>query len=65
VLVERLWRTIKYDEVYLHAYDSVSQAKASLTKFITFYNSARPHSSLDGQTPDSVYFNSLPAKLAA
>lgn len=65
VLVERLWRTIKYDEVYLHAYDSVSQAKASLTKFITFYNSGRPHSSLDGQTPDSVYFTSLPGKLAA
>jgi putative transposase len=65
VLVERLWRTIKYDEVYLHAYDSVSQARASLTKFITFYNSARPHSSLDGQTPDSVYFNLLPTKQAA
>jgi len=65
VLVERLWRTIKYDEVYLHAYDSVSQAKASLAKFIIFYNSRRPHSSLDGQTPDGVYFNSLPGKLAA
>lgn len=65
VLVERLWRTIKYDEVYLHAYDSVSQAKTSLTKFITFYNSGRPHSSLDAQTPDAVYFNSLPTKQAA
>ena len=65
VFVERLWRTIKYEEVYLHAYESVSQAKASLAKFITFYNSGRPHSSLDGHTPDSVYFNSLPGKLAA
>ena len=65
VFVERLWRTIKYDEVYLHAYDSLSQAKASLTRYITFYNSGRPHSSLDGQTPDSVYFNSLPGKWAA
>ena len=65
VLVERLWRTIKYDEVYLHAYESVSQARASMAKFITFYNSVRPHSSLDRQTPDSVYFTSPPQKLAA
>lgn len=65
VFVERLWKSIKYEEVYLHAYDSVSQAKASLAKYIGFYNSGRPHSSLDGQTPDSVYFNSLPEKRAA
>ena len=65
VFVERLWKSIKYEEVYLHAYESVSQAKASLTKYIGFYNTRRPHSSLDGQTPDDVYFSSLPAKLAA
>ena len=65
VFVERLWKSIKYEEVYLHAYESVSQAKASLTKYIGFYNTGRPHSSLDGQTPDGVYFSSLPAKLAA
>ena len=65
VFVERLWRTIKYEEVYLHAYDSVSQAKASLTRYIKFYNSGRPHSSLDGHTPDDVYFTSLSLKLAA
>jgi putative transposase len=65
VFVERLWRTIKYEEVYLHAYDSVSQAKASLTRYIKFYNSGRPHSSLDGHTPDDVYFTSLPEKRAA
>jgi putative transposase len=65
VFVERLWKSIKYEEVYLHAYDSVSQAKTSLAKYIGFYNSGRPHSSLDGQTPDSVYFNSLPEKRAA
>ena len=57
VFVERLWRTIKYDEVYLHAYESVSQARAGLDRFLTFYNTSRPHSSLDGKTPDQVYFN--------
>jgi len=57
VFVERLWRTIKYDEVYLHAYESVSQARAGLERFLTFYNTARPHSSLEGKTPDQVYFN--------
>jgi putative transposase len=56
VFVERLWRTIKYDEVYLKAYASVSEARESLTRFIAFYNSRRPHSSLDGKTPDEVYF---------
>jgi len=56
VFVERLWRTIKYEEVYLKAYDSVSTARRSLGRYLTFYNSIRPHSSLDGQTPDEVYF---------
>jgi putative transposase len=65
VFVERLWKSIKYEEVYLHAYDSVAQAKASLTRYIKFYNGQRPHSSLDGQTPDTVYLSSPPAKLAA
>jgi putative transposase len=57
VFVERLWRTIKYDEVYLHAYESVSQARTGLERFLNFYNTARPHSSLEGRTPDQVYFN--------
>lgn len=57
VFVERLWRTIKYEEVYLKAYDSVSSARKSLDRYLTFYNSIRPHSSLDGQTPDEAYFN--------
>ena len=65
VFVERLWKSIKYEEVYLHAYDSVSDAKDSLSKYIGFYNAGRPHRSLDGRTPDDVYFSSLPAKLAA
>ena len=56
VFVERLWRTIKYDEVYLKAYESVSHARDSLGRFIAFYNSRRPHSSLDAKTPDDVYF---------
>jgi putative transposase len=57
VFVERLWRTIKYEEVYLHAYDSVPEARAALARYLTFYNSRRPHSSLDQQTPDQAYFN--------
>jgi len=57
VFVERLWRTIKYEEVYLRAYDSVSAARESLSRYIHFYNTRRPHSSLDGQTPDQAYLN--------
>jgi putative transposase len=60
VSVERLWRSIKYEEVYLHAYDSVGQAKAGIARYINFYNTARPHSSLDKQTPDEFYFATLP-----
>ncbi len=59
VFVERLWRTIKYEEVYLHAYENVPQARAGIGKYLTFYNSKRPHSSLDWQTPDQAYFNPL------
>ncbi|MFO0170010.1 MAG: IS3 family transposase [Alphaproteobacteria bacterium] len=62
VFVERLWRTIKYEEVYLRAYASVSEARASLGRYIDgFYNTRRPHSSLDGQTPDEAYFTALPS----
>lgn len=65
VFVERLWRSIKYEEVYLHAYDSVSAAKAGIARYATFYNTRRPHSSLDRRTPDHVYFKSLPLAAAA
>ena len=65
IFVERLWKTIKYEEVYLHAYESVSAARQALSRYITFYNSRRPHSSLDGNTPDTVYFTRQPLKLAA
>jgi putative transposase len=61
IFVERLWRSIKYEEVYLHAYDSVGQAKEGLARYIDFYNTARPHSSLDTKTPDEFYFATLPA----
>jgi putative transposase len=65
VFVERLWRSIKYEEVYLKAYDSVSEARASIGHYLTFYNSRRPHSSLDRRTPDQAYFNPLPQLAAA
>ena len=52
VFVERLWRTIKYEEVYLRAYESVSDARASIGRYLRFYNERRPHASLDGMTPD-------------
>jgi putative transposase len=65
VFVERLWRSVKYEEVYLRAYDSVSEARASIGRYLSFYNGRRPHSSLDGTTPDRAYFNSLPLRLAA
>jgi putative transposase len=65
VFVERLWRSIKYEEVYLRAYDSVSEARASIGRYLTFYNGQRPHSSLDRKTPDQAYFNPLPQLAAA
>jgi len=65
IFVERLWRTIKYEEVYLKAYVSVSQARASIRHYMSFYNSGRPHSRLDRKTPDQVYFNPLPLPRAA
>jgi putative transposase len=65
VFVERLWRSIKYEEVYLRAYDTVSEARASIGRYLTFYNGRRPHSSLDRQTPDQAYFNRLAQSVAA
>ncbi len=65
VFVERLWRSIMYEEVYLRAYDTVSEARASIGRYLTFYNGRRPHSSLDRQTPDHAYFTRLPQSVAA
>jgi putative transposase len=59
VFVERLWRSVKYEEVYLKAYDSVSAARMGLAKYLDFYNSGRPHQSHDGHTPDMIYFATL------
>jgi putative transposase len=60
VFVERLWKSVKYEEVYLHAYDSVAEARQGLQRYFSFYNQRRPHRALDGQTPDIVYFAALP-----
>jgi len=65
VFVERLWKTIKYEHVYLHAYATVSEAKAKLAVYIDFYNRRRPHTALDRQTPDAAYFTKQPLAAAA
>ena len=65
VFVERLWKSVKYEEVYLHAYDSVAAAKDGIGRYLTFYNTRRPHMALDRTTPDTVYFNSQPLAAAA
>jgi putative transposase len=65
VFVERLWRSVKYEEVYLRAYDTVAEARASIGRYLSFYNTRRPHSSLDRQTPDQAYFTRLPQIAAA
>jgi putative transposase len=66
VFVERLWRSVKYEEVYLRAYDSVAAARASIGRYLDFYNRKRPHSSLGARTPDQAYFeNGQPQAMAA
>ena len=65
VFVERLWRSLKYEHVYLHAYESVGEARRKIGCYLEFYNSRRPHSSLGAQTPDQVYFHRPPEALAA
>ncbi len=65
VFVERFWKSIKYEAVYMHAYDNVPEARSGIGRYIDFYNQRRPHRALDGDTPESVYFTSLPLPLAA
>jgi putative transposase len=65
VFIERLWRSVKYEDVYLKAYETVTQARQSLAHYFDLYNTRRPHSSLDGQTPDTVYFSHQPQLRAA
>jgi putative transposase len=57
VFVERIWKSVKYEEVYLRAYASVSEARASIGRYLAFYNGTRPHQSLGRQTPDQAYIN--------
>ncbi|MGY4567184.1 transposase InsO family protein [Bradyrhizobium sp. USDA 3256] len=65
VFVKRLWRSVKHEEVYLKAYDSVREARASIGQYLDFYNQKRPHSSLDGRTPDEAYYDrQVPAAVA-
>jgi len=65
VIVERLWRSVKYEEVYLRAYGGVSEARASIGRYLCFYNGKGPHSSLEAKTPDQTYFDNLPLAMAA
>lgn len=66
VFVERLWRSVKYEEVYLKAYETVTEARRSIGSYLNFYNTERPHSSLDGIPPDQFYYNNLlPLPMAA
>ena len=59
VFIERLWRSLKYEEVYLHAYETCMEAREGISKWISFYNQTRPHSSLDGKTPNVFYYERL------
>ena len=65
VFVERLWKSVKYEEVYLRAYETVGEARSSIGRYLNFYNERRPHSSLDDRTPDQAYFDLPPLRAAA
>jgi len=65
VFVERLWKSVKYEEVYLKAYDSMAQARTELGRYFEFYNQRRRHQGLDRKTPDEVYMATLPKELVA
>ncbi len=65
VFVERLWRSVKYEDVYLRAYETPTELRAGLGRYFNFYNTKRRHSALDRRTPDAVYFDLATPKLAA
>ena len=65
VFVERLWRSVKYEDVYLRAYETPAELRTGLTHYFAFYNARRRHSALDRRTPDAVYFNQVSPDLAA
>jgi putative transposase len=60
IFIERLWRSVKYEDVYLKAYGSIPEARHGLTEYFTFYNQRRRHQGLDDRTPDTVYWSTLP-----
>jgi putative transposase len=65
VFVERLWRSVKYEDLYLHAYETVGEVKTALARYFSFYNARRPHQSLEYRTPDEMYFGAGELKKAA
>jgi len=65
VFIERLWRSVKYEEIYLHAYTNGTEARTALTRYFGFYNAVRSHQSHDYRTPDEVYFGELAASMPA
>jgi putative transposase len=65
VFIERLWRSVKYEDIYLHAYETPQQVNAALSRYFSFYNGRRPHQALDQRTPDAVYFQANATRLAA
>jgi len=65
VFIERLWWSVKYQDVYLKAYESIAEARKGLTKYFDFYNRSRRHQSLDRRTPDDVYWSTLPQQQVA
>jgi putative transposase len=65
VFVERLWRSLKYEEVYLQTYETVYEAQEGLAQYLTFYTQVRPHRALEGRTPENIYNNHLPTRHVA
>jgi putative transposase len=65
VFVERLWRSVKYEHVYLHAYESVTEARDQLAGYFEFYNTQLPHSSLGRRTQNTAYYDSIATRQAA
>jgi putative transposase len=65
VFIERLWRSVKYEEVYLHAWETGAEAKAALARYFAFYNGTRPHEALGYRTPDELYFRAGAAEEVA
>ena len=59
IFIERLWRTLKYEEVYIHSYETVKEARESLGRYFRFYNTGRLHESLGYRTPEEIYFDNM------